>query len=238
MPNRSISTSDFEGAANIFLTSSEVERLNEVYTKFSVMEHSNLPSYFPDGEMKIDMVISNASYNYKDHNQLLPVIGDTFYHFFYGKSPMTLGLQGVVFDVKGPKAITDFKDIYKYLLRISMVAKTGIIPKIMFKNCIVSGAFLSLQTSHNSETYDHATFEAKVLVFKLDYENMENEGQASSVSINYSIDAYKNRDVPAPELEVDEEAMEGFERRVAYDDHAAFADEEVEYVSNKEYFAT
>ena len=239
LDTRSLSNSDFEGQANIFLTSPDLERLNEVYNSFSIMEGTNLPSYFDsEGELKIDLVIKKANYSYQDHNQLVPVMGDTFYHFFYGKAPLMLNLQGVVFDLKGNSGVPDFMDVYKYLLRLSMVAKTKIIPKVRFKNTTVIGAFLSLDKAHKSRTYDHANISTKVLVFKMDYENINNEDGPTSLSIDYSIKPDKNRQIDPPPIEFDLEPTEGFERRVAYDDHAAFADEEVEYVSNKEYFAT
>ena len=109
---------------------------------------------------------------------------DKFFHFFYGKSPLVLRLQGVIFNTSGYKGAPEFSLLYKYLLRLSMVTKTHIVPNIEFRNCIASGAFLSMNKTQTSQEMDHVKFNAEVLTFRLDYTNSENKNN-NSVNIRY-----------------------------------------------------
>jgi len=182
----SINTSDFEGAAEIFLTSDGQSRLSEVADNFSVMDGTGIKSLFAEGKLKVDLVIHSVGFRYADHNLLIPNIGDTFYHYFYGRKPMRLNIQGVVFDFYGNRGKPDFLYAYNYLLRISMVARTGILPRIKFRKCVVGGAFLNLKFNPSSETLDHVPFTAQVLAFYMDYFNTDNEAGSESVSIDYT----------------------------------------------------
>lgn len=181
---RQISTGDFEGAASIFLRDSDFEKLKQIHSEYSIMEGNKLPDLFKEGVLDINLVINNASYNYKDYNQIFPNIGNNFYHFFYGKSPMILNLQGLVFNTEGRKGAPEFSALYKYVLRLTMVARTKIMPFIHFKNCIVGGAFLSMNKIENANILDYINFTSQVLVFRLEYFNNDNKNKTQT-SITY-----------------------------------------------------
>ena len=194
-----LAESDFEGAANIFILPSDVGKFTDVLNNYSALANSRAGSFFRGGELNIDLIINKADFTYSDRNHLTPNIGNTFYHKFYGKSPMQISFQGVIIDQDNSKGKPEFMEVYTSLLRINMVAKTKIVPRIEFKKFVASCAFLGIQLSEASSSQDFIPFTANVLVFGLSLNNEDNQGP-KSLDINYSM---FSKEIPVAEGEQD-----------------------------------
>lgn len=170
----SLDSRDFEGAAYIYLIPEHLQRLAENVNTFTSLAGSDVLGHFKNGRLHLDLIIENVSFSAAENNMLVPGIGDIMFHYFHGKAPLMLRVDGVLFDRGSSedyplkKGKPQLMEVYRHVLRASMVAKTGIIPNIFFKGAVAQGAFHNMALSETSQNTDIVRFSTQIFVFDLD----------------------------------------------------------------------
>lgn len=164
---RSLDTHDFSGIAHILLTTSGMEKLTENNGKFSSQAHLDLASYFPNNRLDVSLVVENINFAVSENHMTVPGIGDIMFTYFHGRAPVMIQLDGIIDDLNGTYGKLEFVEVYKHVLRSSMVARTGIVPHILFRKATVSGPFHNLALSEVSTTQGVVRFTTQVYAFSI-----------------------------------------------------------------------
>lgn len=115
------------------------------------------------------------------------------FHYFHGRAPILMNVSGVIFDRRGNSGKPQLMEAYKHVLRASMVARTGIIPFIIFKGATAFGAFHNLGLSESSQNTDIVNFNFQFFAFDVDL--FKDEGGIPPVDIPEQ-DELPNTDTP------------------------------------------
>jgi len=182
----SLASADFEGAAKLFFTQADMDRLQRIgRANPEVLDMASMEKAFVGNQVNISLLITEASYSLADSHQINELIGNNFGISYYGRSPMILAVAGVLFDDYRQQNKKLLMALYKNVLRLSQVAAIGAMPNIEFLQCIVQGAFLNLGLSENSSAADQISVNFQMLVFNMYKFDPRNTGSKSAmVSFN------------------------------------------------------
>lgn len=183
--NRSFATTDFTGAAGIYLLSEHYDRVQELVNR-RALSAENAARFIRPDYLDLDLLITDVGYTYADHHKLEPHLGDIFSLHFFGRAPIQLNVRAKLLETQGNSARAGLTWLYQHLLRISRVAVTGIVPIIQFVGCHAHGAFLDLSINESSAAEDVRDVSFTFLVFNLYHLNLENTSGVLSSEILFS----------------------------------------------------
>jgi hypothetical protein len=175
---------EVKGAARIILLEEDYTKLKSLQTKIrfesQIFDQCMRPDY-----IDLDFLIQGVSFQYMDFNKLEPHIGDSFSLHFFGKSPITLNISGILLETANNNSKYIFTKLYQEVFRISKVVKYKIVPIIKCLDCAIAGAFLTMQLEENAQAEGVIQVSCSFLVFNLYIFNKDNEGRFNSLNMIY-----------------------------------------------------
>lgn len=130
-------------------------------TYFSKDDFSGRAAIFPNASSNVafdlDLLIQNIDTHIVEHQQIEKHIGETFSSLFFGKAPLLISVAALLPDSPNNYGKSRLIDLYKNTLRISAVARTGVVPALKAKNCIFSGPWVSLRIAESANYEDVIT---------------------------------------------------------------------------------
>lgn len=123
-------------------------------------EHSN--------KEYIGFILTNVSESSTEKFELIPLPGDSFTAYFYGRSPRTYTVQGVLLNTVEDAWRDAFETMYEEYLRGTKSATLGRVCQLKYDNRIVTGWPLQMSMSLDSASDIYATFNMSILVTRVD----------------------------------------------------------------------
>lgn len=178
-----LDTEDFSGMAGFLLTTEDVAAL-----KYSSVPNELLSTTLTsDGKVLCDLIVTDVTFAYTDHNRIHPYVGDFFSVHFFGKAPMVLNVQGTLLDTSHNFGKEVMQSWYQHVFRLSKVALTGVAPHLCFRGYMVQGALLGLTMTESVEIQGLVNFSFEFLVFNLKLNNPTNTSLGQTgVEIEYN----------------------------------------------------
>lgn len=130
--------------------------------------------------------IESIGFELADKSQITEYFGDTFSTIYFGREPTILMCSGHLSALSGSNTKRNFMALYRDVLRLRKVARTGIVPIIEFTGMVARGAFIDLQLERNSQTDDLYTMSFKFLVAQLMMLNASNTSGITTLDIRFS----------------------------------------------------
>lgn len=196
MTSKIKSTSDFSGAATLFLTRNNKDLFDDLVSNRKL----DIPQQIIDvvnDNLSLDLLVTSISETIADHSQIDSYIGNIFSAHFFGKSPIILDINIEVLDSYGNllgKAQTATKYhlmwLYSNLFGITGVAKYGVTPGFQVEDTSYYGAFLAINCSESATAENITHVNAKFLVFNRVSTNTNNVSGITSVEILYDESTY------------------------------------------------
>lgn len=124
------------------------------------VEHSN--------KEYIGFILTNVSESSTEKFELIPLPGDSFTAYFYGRSPRTYTVQGVLLNTVEDAWRDAFETMYEEYLRGTKSATLGRVCQLKYDNRIVTGWPLQMSMSLDSASDIYATFNMSILVTRVD----------------------------------------------------------------------
>lgn len=152
---------------------------------FAVLDGDLSESNMLGEAVNLDLMIQNVLCSFGDYNKMLAHLGDTFSIHYFGRSPMALNIQGFLVDSSSNYGKADLVKLYRDVLRVKAVARTGVAPVLIFPGMAVQGAISEMNIEENSETQTTISVSMKMLVIRVLAVAPENKG-AKSVLFDYT----------------------------------------------------
>lgn len=178
----SISEDEITGAAKFFITEADYSFLKKNARDLG-MDPKLVGDIITDKNIDIDLIITSASHSEADINKIDPAVGDSFGIHYYGRSPISLQLTGVLIDDYSQAQKKKLITLYEQLFRLSKVARYGVVPNIEFAKCVAQGALTNLSVSDSSQNEDRTDISINMLVVNLFIYNPSNSGETKSTVI-------------------------------------------------------
>ena len=139
-------------------------------------------------DLKLDMVTQRVTIPIGEHHKIDQHIGDTFSVHYYGRAPLVVNLQGVLIDSTDSYGKPHLIQLYRDVLRVKAVARSGIAPVVVFPGIAIQGAVTGMTITEDSETQVGILVSINMLVLRLLGNAPDNEG-TKSVMYDYTIGA-------------------------------------------------
>jgi hypothetical protein len=181
----SFTTNSIETAARFFIPVSDINRVNTLYDMGTI----DLPLSVYDhvsGYFNFDFIINRVQERFLEFDKVVPYVGETFSHTFYGKSPVYHDIQGILLETKDNNAKHNFLTAYINIFKLSQVAKNGVAPVLYFNDTFTTGAFTSLNFSEDSQNSEAISTQISFLVLDSFYYSGESQGAVHQLDVNYS----------------------------------------------------
>lgn len=121
----------------------------------------------------VDIIVESVDFNFDEHTQTSPHIGNTFSFIAFGKSAMQMRVNGVIVDTGDNFGKDTFMDIYRNYLRMEAVARRGVAPVFCFPNAAIYCAASGVNLTETSESEDLVFFTLTLEVLKAVFKNDE-----------------------------------------------------------------
>lgn len=184
-PPKSFTTNSIDTAARLFIPASDVGHLETLYDEGAI----ELPGQMynkENGMFYFDLIITRVQEKFLEFDKVESYIGEVFSHTFYGKSPVSHNIQGILLETKNNNAKHYLLSAYTNIFKLSQVAKNGIAPVLYFNDTFTTGAFLSLNLTEDSQNSEAVLFNTDFLVLNSFYYSGESVGIVRSLDLNYS----------------------------------------------------
>lgn len=172
-------SSEFPASAHFYFMSDDYEWLLEFDDELGIFSPATRAAITPD-RVNVDLVIDNIAFSYAEYDQIEPHVGDTFSHHFYGKRPVVFSVSGTLVDMQHSFGKSVLMELYRWVFRISRVAKTGMAPCLIFNGCLVQGAMLGMNIRETGGMQDILQVQFQYFVFEMYHENLQDVNLASS----------------------------------------------------------
>lgn len=183
----SFTESDYTGASYIFFSESDYNTI-QAKTASNVISAAAASAFDSSLGYKVTpaFFIESVNFALMDHHMLTEYFGDTFTALFFGRSPMILECAGKLSSLKGSNTKRNFMALYRDVLRLRKVARTGIVPCISFTGAIAKGAFVDLHLENLSAIDDFYPMAFRFLVFEFMVTNSVNKSGITKLDIRYA----------------------------------------------------
>lgn len=103
----------------------------------------------------LDLMFQSIDYNFAEHNQVVPQIGQSFSAYFFGKTNMQVATSVFLIDTGVNYDKTYLMDTYRNYLRLEAVARRGVAPVLILPNAALTFACnsMSIQQTANMEGF-------------------------------------------------------------------------------------
>ena len=156
----------YEGSAHFFLLSEDYTKLKQT-PAYRLRMSPSTKEIISETRINIDLLMTAIVQPYAEYDQIIPYIGDVFSHYFYGANPMILNVSGYLVDTMNNIGKLEMMELYRWLFRISRVAKTGIAPYLTFTGVSAQGAMLNLDINESGSMQDMLEVRFRFLVFSM-----------------------------------------------------------------------
>lgn len=129
----------------------------------------------------VDMIVESVDFNFDEHTQVSPHIGNTFSFIAFGKNGMQLRVNGVIVDTGDNFGKDTFMDIYRNYLRLEAVSRRGVAPIFCFPNAAMYCAASSVHLTETADSEDLVFFTLTLEVIKAVFKNDERNFMLSYV---------------------------------------------------------
>jgi hypothetical protein len=172
----------YEGSAHFWLSLEDQATLNGMNSFYNYFS-SSTADIIGEDRIDLDLIISDVQMQFIEFDKIVPHIGDTFSHFFYGQQPVVLNVSGHLINTLPNRGKHEFMELYRGVFRLSRVAKTGIAPFLSFVGCNVQGAMINVHINDSGASQDTLAVKFQYLVFLIRFLSEEN---LTINSINYN----------------------------------------------------
>lgn len=135
--------------------------------QFALLDGDLSESNMGGKSLNLDLMIQNVMCAFGDYHKLLGHIGDTFSIHYFGRSPMTVTFQGFLLDSATNYGKAQLIQLYRDVLRVKAVARSGVAPVLIFPGMILQGAIAEMSIEENSETQTTLSVSMKMLVLRM-----------------------------------------------------------------------
>lgn len=178
-------TSQYEGSAHFFLMSDDYARFIKTPAYLLRMSPTTM-GIITETRINVDLVVNTVVQRFAEYEQVVPYVGDSFSHYFYGASPIILNVSAYLVDTLHSMGKLELMELYRWLFRISRVAKTGIAPYFTYAGFSIHGAMLSMDVSETGALQDILEVRFQFLVFSTRFLSPLNEN-AKDTAIDFSV---------------------------------------------------
>lgn len=183
----SFTTADYIGAAHIFF-SDEDRNTIQAKTADGIISSAAASAFDSSLDYKVTsaIIIETIGFDMADQHMLTEYFGDTFSVVYFGRNPTILTCSGKMSALNGSNTKRNFMALYRDVLRLRKVARTGIVPCVSFTGAVAKGGFIDLQLERSSNIDDMYNMNFKFLVFQLIFLNEINKSGITKLDIRYS----------------------------------------------------
>lgn len=182
----SLTTADYTGAASIYFDKQDFDAIKK---GTSSGEISDAAASAFDSSMDYSVIsaffIDAVGFDMADKYQLVEYFGDTFSNLYFGRDPLIISCTGKLSALIGSNTKRNFMALYRDVLRLRKVAKSGIVPILSFSKAIAKGAFIDLQLERTTQINDFYNIAFKFLVFQLLIINTTNKSGITQLDIRF-----------------------------------------------------
>lgn len=115
----------------------------------------------------VDLIVTDVEFTISEHVQVMPHIGDTFTWLAHGKSPLTATVSATLVDTPANFGKRHLVDLYRNILRLTAVSRTGKIPALRVPGAVIEGPLVSLKIRETSKSEDAITVTLEIFVMRL-----------------------------------------------------------------------
>ena len=162
---------ELSGSAHFYLPSEGYEWIIKLDDELHIFSAPTRAAITSD-RINLDLIIDNTVFVYSEFDQVTPHVGDTFSHNFFGKKPVVLNVSATLMDSQLSMGKTVLMELYRWVFRASRVAKTGIVPCLVFRGCLVQGAMLGIDLREVGTQQDRITVGFSFIVLGMYYERL------------------------------------------------------------------
>ncbi len=123
---------------------------------------------FLDKKSYIGFILTSMSESSAEKVEVVSLPGDSFTSYFFGRSPRTYSMQGIVLNTKEDAWRDSFELLYEEYLRGSRSATMGRVCQLKYDNRVITGWPLQLSMSVDSASDVYSTFSMAMLVTRVD----------------------------------------------------------------------
>lgn len=106
----------------------------------------------------VNFFVTNFSTTYSEKTQIMTTFGDNEVVYYFGKQPIIMNIQGMLFDSYENDWFTSFLTLYSNVLRGTHLAKNFGLIEITFPSMVVTGTISELSHQQSSERDTDVSF--------------------------------------------------------------------------------
>lgn len=142
----------------------------------SLSEQDNIPGFIKN-KSYIGFILTSVNESSSEKVEIIPLPGDSFTSYFFGRNPRTYSIQGILLNTKEDAWRDSFEILYEDYLRGTKAISQNRIMQLKYDNRIVTGWPLQMSMSVDSASDVYVSFSLALLVTRVDILNYSlNEG--------------------------------------------------------------
>jgi hypothetical protein len=142
----------------------------------SLSEQDNIPEFI-ENKSYIGFILTSVNESSSEKVEIIPLPGDSFTSYFFGRNPRTYSIQGILLNTKEDAWRDSFEILYEDYLRGTKAISQNRIMQLKYDNRIVTGWPLQMSMSVDSASDVYVSFSLALLVTRVDILNYSlNEG--------------------------------------------------------------
>lgn len=143
------------------------ELLFAIDSWYSYDDFNKATRIYAGDPLEIDIFINNINLILEEHIQLSDHVADTFSVTCFGKAPTQVQYSGRLVDTFQNYGKLYLIDAWKNKLRLGAVARTGVVPHVLFGTHAIEGPFVSMRLNQTSDSADTLVVILTQLVTKI-----------------------------------------------------------------------
>ena len=153
--------------------------------QFAILDGDLSETNMAGKPINLDLMVQSVLCNLGDYSKMVGHIGDTFSIHYFGRNPMVVNIQGFLLDSSSNYGKAQLIQLYRDVLRVKAVARSGVAPVLIFPGMIIQGAIAEMSIEETSETQTTLSVSMKMLVIRVLSIAPENTG-AKSLLFDYT----------------------------------------------------
>lgn len=149
----------------------------------SLSEQDTIPEFIKN-KSYIGFILTSVNESSSEKVEIIPLPGDSFTSYFFGRNPRTYSIQGILLNTKEDAWRDSFEILYEDYLRGTKAISQNRIMQLKYDNRIVTGWPLQMSMSVDSASDVYVSFSLALLVTRVDILNY---------SLNDGIEPYLRR---------------------------------------------
>lgn len=110
-----------------------------------------------------DFLLTDVQCSMNEKVQIMEVFGDNFVSYFFGKSPTTFTIGGILIDDVDNEWFPNFLEVYDKFLRGTQLARKSVLLELSLPNVVVIGAITSFSYNQNANRDTDIPFTMQVV---------------------------------------------------------------------------